>query len=96
MERHVVLLIGGPCDGMRHEVDIGCPYVKVVPLTKIKLISDIGRDAAVTESVKEFVYKRVPFCSDRGLKVDVYVYGDSDALALLVSGYRQYSDPDPL
>lgn len=95
MERHVVLLIGGPCDGMRHEVFIGQERLVVVPRTKARLLTDIGRDAVTTKHV-EAVYRRVPFRSENGLKVDVYVHGDSDALALLISGYRQYSDPDPL
>ena len=96
MEMVEVLLIGGPCDGMRQRVMRGQPSLQSVPKTKCPVGVDWHNPGQTIDSRPVSVYYRATLRAENGMKHDVYVYGEVDVVEALIKGYREHVAVDPL
>ncbi len=87
MDYENVLLIGGPKDGERISVLAGVPSLRVghIPMRAVISAAAPPDQAA---PYQEVIYRRHNMQTSHGLKTAVYVYGEIDALAALINGYR--------
>ncbi|RRV29648.1 hypothetical protein EGJ23_01550 [Pseudomonas sp. o96-267] len=90
METIEVLLIGGPCDGMRQRVMRGQPSLQSVPKTKCPVRMDWHNAEPNTDTRPASVYYRATLRAENGVNHDVYVYGEIDVVEALIKGYRDH------
>jgi hypothetical protein len=94
MEKVQVLLIGGPCDGMRMTVIPGQPSLQAVPMEKLPPpMVDYNRDA-VSQTRQVYTYYRATLRAKNGVDHDVYVYGEIDVVVALIKGYQDHVGVD--
>ncbi|OLU22967.1 hypothetical protein BVH03_22215 [Pseudomonas sp. PA15(2017)] len=96
METVEVLLIGGPCDGMRMSVMPGQPSLQAVPMRKCGVPNFSESAFSVSETQQIYTYRRVPLRGEKYAEYDVYVFGDYDVLGTLIKNYRAHVGVDPL
>lgn len=85
------LLLGGPNDGERVDVDTGQRQIRIMPPFEVPLISDKPSTSPTVEVVKAAIYERRQF---RGGDRIFYIYtaegvDDEDMTERLIDGYRQ-------
>lgn len=95
MEMVEVLLIGGPCDGMRRRVTPGQPDVQAMPMEKCRPLDHYGADQVIGPRTY-YTYRRVPLRGENRAEYDVYVYGDLDVVGMLIRNYRDHEGVAPL
>lgn len=91
MEMVEVLLIGGPCDGMRRRVLPGQPSLQAVPMQKHAPLMGDYNAMPMNETRPVNTYYRATLTAANGKKHDVYVYGEFDVVEALIKGYRGHA-----